>query len=851
MTGYSTSGSVSKIYRNNGDNTFTEQTGIALPGISSGSVAWGDYDNDGDLDILLTGMISSNQLISKIYKNNNFIKNTPPIAPSGISAYLTDKKLVLTWDKATDKETPQLGLTYNLRIGTTPGGSEILSPMTLPNGKRTIPSYGNVGHNTKYTIDLSRYSPLPEHIYYSVQAIDNGLLASEWLPEKSEISNFVVDFLPNSACQKSEVQLQDKSYSIQYPITSYQWKITEGTNITTSSLQSPKYTFRTAGTHQVELTITNSNGAITTRSKSITIIHSPLVDFTASNVCQGVPVIFDNTTNSNTTTINSWLWSFGDNTSNSSLEEPGSHGYLNAGDYSVKLYASAVNGCSDTIRKTVSVIPYPVTAITTNAPLAFCSGDSVTLSVTSNPNYTYKWMLGGAAITNAVSSSYKAKQTGNYTVEVINSKANCAKTSDPVTVTIQGAPASPTIISDGPSGICLGDSVTLSVTNISGSRYQWKLNGGAVGLNSNKYIAKNAGNYTVVVSNSAGCSVGSANTVSVTINALPNVASVSLSGSTAFCDGDSLTMGVPLTTGYTYQWLNAFGPITGKTRNSFSAKTAGLYSLKVFNEQGCQLSSSPINVMVRSIPASPSIIAENYQSGKCNIESPITLKVDQPVAGFLYQWKRNGIPIDQSNLTYIQGYLSMGEYTVEVNNDGCKNESKSQTIFFENALAKPLVYAEGPNVWYLACSNDSADQYKWYYNGSEITGADKYLYVANRNLGNYYVSIGNAKGCFTASDVITIPIGATGINDVDPFTGLKIYPNPSSGLFTIELDNQLFGKLMIKIFDQGGKEILNIKFEKTTVHFSSQIDLSRQPKGMYLINLLIDKYLANRKVIVK
>lgn len=35
--------------------TFTEQTNIVLTGVSRSSVEWGDYDNDGDLDILLTG----------------------------------------------------------------------------------------------------------------------------------------------------------------------------------------------------------------------------------------------------------------------------------------------------------------------------------------------------------------------------------------------------------------------------------------------------------------------------------------------------------------------------------------------------------------------------------------------------------------------------------------------------------------------------------------------------------------------------------------------------------------------------------------------------------------------------
>ena len=41
-----------------------------LPGVYYGSVAWGDYDNDGDLDILLTGYSSSLGDISRVYRNN-------------------------------------------------------------------------------------------------------------------------------------------------------------------------------------------------------------------------------------------------------------------------------------------------------------------------------------------------------------------------------------------------------------------------------------------------------------------------------------------------------------------------------------------------------------------------------------------------------------------------------------------------------------------------------------------------------------------------------------------------------------------------------------------------------------
>jgi len=65
------------------------------------------------------------------------------------------------------------------------------------------------------------------------------------------------------------------------------------------------------------------------------------------------------------------------------------------------------------------------------------------------------------------------------------------------------------------------------------------------------------------------------------------------------------------------------------------------------------------------------------------------------------------------------------------------------------------------------------------------------------------------------------------------------------------MNNNIFGELAIDIFTQNGSKALNIKFEKTTAHFSSQIDLSGQSKGMYLINLSLDKYRAVRKVVVE
>jgi PKD repeat protein len=1006
LTGNSDLTYVSKIYQNNGDNSFTEQPGIVIEGVSGNSLAWGDYDNDGDLDILSIG----NPNI--IYSNNSFKENSAPAVPSDIVAYLSDKELILSWDKATDAETPQLSLSYNLRVGTTPGGCEILSPMSLPDGRHKIVTIGNVEHDTKWTIDLSQHFPLPENIYYSVQAIDNGFMASAWSSEKSEISDFVADFLPYTVCQKTEVQFQDKSYSIQYPVISYLWKFTEGTSVTTSSLQNPIYTFQTSGTKQVELTITNSTGVSTVRTKSITVLPAPLADFSALPVCQGTLTNIVNTTQINTTKITGWSWNFGDGTPNSTEKDPGTHSY-NIGTFNLSLTVHADNGCMLTTTKEVFIAELPSKLLSISGNTNFCANENTSLSADYKDYYTYQWMANGAlipdstrdnlypkssatysaAITNTLannctiqsdpvvltvkssppvliitgpqgkvfclndtasrlsaplisgltynwmvngnlafsgSNTFVPQQSGTYTLSVSNAdncsqlssnsipdilinqvpavpnvtsptpifcsgtsfsmetpysnelayqwldngavvsgavqnkyspaisgkysvritKNGCSNTSLSTDVTILPTPFSPAIVANNPTTFCQGDSVILSATNNTGYTYQWKRDGGAVGTNSSQFVAKSSGNYNLVVSNANGCSVSSTNSVDIIVNPVPSAGNISLSGPPTFCEGGSITLSVPSATGYIYNWRNEYGLISGANTNSYAAGTSGTYQLDISNPSGCTVKTSTVNITVKTSPYKPVLESVNYEAGTCPGENTIRLSSTQTVAEYQYQWYKDGLPLLNKTLSNLD-LTELGNYKLEVSLGGCMVESDVFNINFPGAPEKPFIYAQGPTVWYLACSNTKASKYIWYCNDKLIEGADKYYYVANRKMGDYQVSIANELGCYTRSDVVTIPTGATGINDIDPFEGLIIYPNPTTGMFTIEMDNDLFGELLITIITEQGKEIRTIKSEKTTEYFFTQIDLSGQSKGLYFINLAIDKYFATRKIVIE
>ncbi len=88
LTGFDASWSpLSLVYRNDG-GAFTD-IGAGLPGVCVSSVAWGDYDNDGDLDILLSGE-NGGDPISRIYRNEDHVSDpvlvktlTPEIAAAG------------------------------------------------------------------------------------------------------------------------------------------------------------------------------------------------------------------------------------------------------------------------------------------------------------------------------------------------------------------------------------------------------------------------------------------------------------------------------------------------------------------------------------------------------------------------------------------------------------------------------------------------------------------------------------------------------------------------------------------------------------------------------------------------
>jgi len=76
-----------------------------------------------------------------------------------------------------------------------------------------------------------------------------------------------------------------------------------------------------------------------------------------------------------------------------------------------------------------------------------------------------------------------------------------------------------------------------------------------------------------------------------------------------------------------------------------------------------------------------------------------------------------------------------------------------------------------------------------------------------------------------------------GINDIPPTTAsINVYPNPSNGVFTIEIRNYQLGITnRLEVYNILGEKVYS---QHSTVNYPLSIDLSLQPNGVYLCRVI-------------
>ncbi|MEZ4828437.1 MAG: PKD domain-containing protein [Bacteroidia bacterium] len=172
----------------------------------------------------------------------------------------------------------------------------------------------------------------------------------------------VADFVPSNECEGEITSFTDQSSVANGVIVLWNWNFQDPTtgNDNTSNLSNPFHTFTSAGTYQVQMIATSSEGCKDTVVRPVNVAPLPVVDFNFTNVCQGLPNQFTSlATISLGGTIVSQEWDFGDN-SPRVQGSAAAHVFPNFGYYNVTLTATSENGCSKSFTKTIFVHPNPI-----------------------------------------------------------------------------------------------------------------------------------------------------------------------------------------------------------------------------------------------------------------------------------------------------------------------------------------------------------------------------------------------------------------------------------------------------------------------------------------------------------
>ncbi len=469
---------------------------------------------------------------------------------------------------------------------------------------------------------------------------------------------------------------------------SYQWYL-NGTDpipgATGSTYSVPNVQFTDAGF--LTAVVANSSGALTSAVARLTVIANPaIIAPSISTSPTNLTIVAGQSTTlvveaGGTAPLNYQWQYYGDNIPGATSAQldltPVTVGQ--AGDYTAVVF-----NCSGSVTSsvaTLTVLELPAIAIPPQSQSVVVGGNATfDVTATGTDPLSYQWQLNDVDLPGANSSTLiltgvTANQAGNYAAVVANSAGSVTSIVATLTVLVPPAiatpPASQTVTAGGSA------SFNVTATGTAPFSYQWQFKGANIPGATSATLAltgvttNQAGNYAVVVINSAGFVTSSTATLTVlvppAITTPPASQTVTAGGSATF--NVTATGTAPLS----YQWQfngadlsganSATLALTGVTTNE-----AGNYAAVVANSAG-SVTSIVATLTVRVPPAITAQPANLSVTAGASATFSVTATGTEPLS---YQWAKDAINLPgatNSSLSLATARTSdAGNYSVVVTN---------------------------------------------------------------------------------------------------------------------------------------------------------------------------------------
>lgn len=446
---------------------------------------------------------------------------------------------------------------------------------------------------------------------------------------------------------------------------------------------------------------------------------------------------------------------------------------------------------------------FTVTATAAGAT-TFCQGSSVTLDAGSYPGATFLWSDGATTQTNMVTTS------GSYSVTVTKPNG-CVSTSNAITITVNPTPTAPTISAGSSSTFCNGGSVTLTSSQATGIQWSNSAITPAITVNS-------SGSYDVTYTDLNGCTATSLPTV-VTVNPNPSAPTISTSGPTTFCTGDSVVLTSSQTTG------NVWSP-NSETTQSITVMTSGTYGVTYTDGNGCSATSSSTTVSSSAAPA-PTVQVIGATT-LCPGET-VTLTAS---ASDTYLWSPGG----QTTQSIVVS--AAGAYFCTVTNaDPCNGTGASTPVVVTALTAPTAAFSYSWTNTVVDFNNTSAGGtvYAWDFGDLSSSSAQNPSHLFTPGTYTVTLVVTNASGC---SDTTTSVVQfAVGVAEQSEFSSMTLYPNPANETLNMSINLNTGVDVSVVAYDMSGKVLVNENHDMAAGQNNLQYNVTEWSNGIYFFQV--------------
>jgi|GEM_PF-1487463 len=222
-------------------------------------------------------------------------------------------------------------------------------------------------------------------------------------------------------------------------------------------------------------------------------------------------------------------------------------------------------------------------------------------------------------------------------------------------------------------------------------------------------------------------------------------ATLTASGPTAFCQGDSVILSAAEDFGNTYQWTLNGNNIVNETQNSLTIHQSGNYAVLVYHNGQVALSPTiPITVNPNPVAG----ITTTDPTSFCADDSALLTATSG--SDYAFQWLLNGTAIQGATNSAYNASLQ-GNYSVSVTANTCNSISNSISL---TVLSAPIAFAGNDTSVcygsYITLSATGGCNYQWNHSALQNT---PFMPAATTT---YNVTVTNVSGCSSTDDITVV-----------------------------------------------------------------------------------------------